>query len=48
MYRDDASSHVQELLQKTFWTGHPLGRPITCTLKTISGMEAEAFRSYRA
>ena len=48
MYRDDPSSHVQELLQKTFWAGHPLGRPITGTLETISGMEADAFRSYRA
>jgi predicted Zn-dependent peptidase len=47
MYRDEPSSHIQELLQKTFWAGHPLGRPLTGTLETISGMDAEAFRAYR-
>jgi len=48
MYRDDPSSHVQDLLQKTFWAGHPLGRPITGTLDSIAGMDADAFRSYRS
>ena len=48
MYEDEPSSRVQELLEKTQWAGHPLGRPITGTLQTIEGMDADAFRAYRA
>ena len=48
MYEDEPSSRVQELLEKTQWAGHPLGRPITGTLQTIEGMDASAFRAYRA
>ena len=48
MYRDEPSSHVQELLQQTYWSGHPLGRPLTGTEETIEEMDAAAFRSYRA
>ena len=48
MYEDEPSSRVQELLEKTHWEGHPLGRPITGTLQTIEGMDADAFRAYRA
>jgi predicted Zn-dependent peptidase len=48
MYEDEPSSRVQELLENTQWAGHPLGRPITGTLQTIEGMDAEAFRAYRA
>jgi predicted Zn-dependent peptidase len=48
MYEDEPSSRVQELLEKTQWAGHPLGRPITGTLQTIEGMDANAFRAYRA
>ena len=48
MYEDEPSSRVQELLEKTQWAGHALGRPITGTLQTIEGMDAAAFRAYRA
>ena len=48
MYEDEPSSRVQELLENTQWAGHPLGRPITGTLQTIEGMDADAFRAYRA
>lgn len=48
MYEDEPSSRVQELLEKTQWAGHALGRPITGTLQTIEGMDAAAFRTYRA
>lgn len=48
MYHDDPSSHVQDILQQTLWPGHPLGRPLTGTVQTISGMNADAFRSYRS
>lgn len=48
MYRDEPSSHVQELLNATFWPRHPLGRPLTGTLETIEGMGRQEFLDYRA
>ncbi len=48
MYRDEPSSHVQELLNATFWPKHPLGRPLTGTLETIEGMGRQEFLDYRA
>ena len=48
MYRDEPSSHVQELLNTTVWPGHPLGRPITGTLATIEGFGRDEFLDYRA
>lgn len=48
MYRDEPASHVQELLNATFWPGHPLGRPLTGTLESIESMGREEFLSYRA
>lgn len=48
MYRDEPSSHVQELLNATFWPRHPLGRPLTGTLETIEGMGRKEFQDYRA
>lgn len=48
MYEDEPASLVNDLLERKFWEGHPLGRPITGTLETIERMDADAFRSYRA
>lgn len=48
MYRDEPSSHVQELLNATFWPHHPLGRPLTGTAETIESMGRTEFLSYRA
>lgn len=48
MYRDEPSSHVQEILNTTVWPGHPLGRPITGTLATIEGFGRDEFLDYRA
>ncbi len=48
MYRDEPSSHVQELLNSTFWPRHPLGRPLTGTMETIEGMGKKEFLDYRA
>lgn len=48
MYRDEPSSHVQEILNSTFWPRHPLGRPITGTLETIERFGREDFLNYRA
>ena len=48
MYRDEPSSHVQELLNSLFWPRHPLGRPITGTIETIEAFGRDDFLSYRA
>jgi len=48
MYCDEPSSHVQEILNTTYWPNHPLGRPLTGTLKTIEGMGREEFLNYRS
>ena len=36
MYRDQPAQHAQELLTSTLWPGHPLGRPLTGTVETVS------------
>jgi predicted Zn-dependent peptidase len=38
MYFDQPQHHVQELLNATLWPGHPLGRPLTGTDKTLDSM----------
>ena len=47
MYRDEPSSHVQEMLNELYWHGHPLGRPLTGTLETIESFKREDFADYR-
>ena len=37
MYLDNPGQHVQELLSDALWPDHPLGRPLTGTVKSISG-----------
>lgn len=39
MYRDNPAQHVQELLSQTMWPEHPLGRPLTGTLESISKLK---------
>ncbi|GDX09679.1 peptidase M16 [Verrucomicrobiota bacterium] len=36
MYRDQPAQHAQELLTSTLWPRHPLGRPLTGTVETVS------------
>ena len=36
MYRDQPAQHAQELLTSTLWPKHPLGRPLTGTVETVS------------
>lgn len=38
MYRDQPAQHAQELLTATLWPGHPLGRPLTGTVETVSSI----------
>lgn len=47
MYRDEPSSHVQELMNQNFWPSHALGRPITGTMETVGSMGREDFLRYR-
>jgi predicted Zn-dependent peptidase len=41
MYFDEPQHHVQELINATLWPDHPLGRPLTGTLKTLNRMRRE-------
>ena len=36
MYKDHPAQHAQELLSETMWPKHPLGRPLTGTIESIS------------
>src|SRR5690606_24890671 len=47
MYRDEPSSHVQEMLNQHYWSGHALGRPLTGTPSTIASFRREDFLAYR-
>jgi predicted Zn-dependent peptidase len=38
---DDPHQHVQELINETFWPDHPLGRPLTGTLKTLNRLRRQ-------
>ena len=48
MYEDEPSLHVQEMLNASFWPGHPLGRPLTGTLETIRRFQRDDLLNYRA
>src|SRR5882724_12003412 len=39
MYRDQPDHYVHELLTETLWPGHPLGRSLTGTVKSLDGMD---------
>ena len=39
MYKDNPGHHVQELLSQTMWQKHPLGRPLTGTIESISAFD---------
>jgi len=47
MYHDNPSQHVQELLSETLWPNHPLGRPLTGTAETISGLTRDQFFQFK-
>src|SRR5260370_30543216 len=46
MCLDEPQHHVQELLNTTLWPGHPLGRPITGTPKTLDVITRSDLVSY--
>lgn len=47
MYRDEPSSHVQEMLNENYFYHHALGRPLAGTLQTIETFQREDFLKYR-
>ncbi|MEI9895047.1 MAG: pitrilysin family protein [Chthoniobacter sp.] len=46
MYRDQPAQHAQELLTATMWPKHPLGRPITGTVESVSHLHRPAITAF--
>jgi predicted Zn-dependent peptidase len=47
MYRDQPAQHAQELLTETMWPGHPLGRPLTGTVDSISRLNRKELTTFQ-
>ena len=47
MYLDQPQHHVHELLNEILWPGHPLGRPLTGTEKTLDGLTRSHLVNYQ-
>ena len=47
MYRDQPAHHAHELLTATLWPSHPLGRPLTGSVDTVSQMNRENILAFR-
>ena len=46
MYYEDPQQHVQELINETLWPNHPLGRPLTGTVKTLNRLTRDDLVSF--
>jgi predicted Zn-dependent peptidase len=46
MVNDDPETAVHELFVRDFWKGHPLGRPITGSKRTIASFGEEGLRAF--
>jgi predicted Zn-dependent peptidase len=46
MYRDQPAQHAQELLTATMWPEHPLGRPITGTVESVSSLRRPGIAAF--
>jgi len=46
MYEDSPDAMVQDLIAQTIWDGHPLGRPVIGTRKTVSRLRRADFVRY--
>ncbi|HEY9869978.1 MAG TPA: pitrilysin family protein [Candidatus Obscuribacterales bacterium] len=46
MYEDDPEDLSQEILILNVWPDHPLGRPITGTMETVSGIDSEMLKTH--
>lgn len=47
MYRDQPAQHAQELLTETMWPEHPLGRPLTGTVESISQLNRKELMAFQ-
>jgi predicted Zn-dependent peptidase len=47
MYKDIPSYHVDDLLNETMWKGHPLGRPLAGTYKSVRAINKEKLKRYK-
>ena len=47
MYRDQPDHYVHELLTETLWPGHPLGRSLTGTAKSLDGMDRGGLLAFK-
>jgi predicted Zn-dependent peptidase len=47
MYLDQPHHQVQEILNETLWPGHPLGRPLTGTEKTLEKLSRTDLLGYK-
>lgn len=47
MYKDNPAHHVQELLSQTMWHKHPLGRPLTGTIESISSFDRSKLMDFK-
>lgn len=47
MYKDQPQHYVQELLNAALWPGHPLGRPLTGTNRSVDAITRRAMLRYR-
>lgn len=45
-YRDQPQHLVQELLNETLWPGHPMGRPIEGTPRSLDGLNRARLREF--
>lgn len=46
MYRDQPQHYVQEILNATMWPGHPLGRSITGSNRTLDGIQRKSLLTF--
>ncbi len=46
MYQENPSDHIHDLLSIALWPNHPLGRPITGTVKSIKAIHAESLKEF--
>lgn len=46
MYMDTPEDLVQDILYEIIWKGHPIGKPITGTIESISSLKKDAILKY--
>jgi predicted Zn-dependent peptidase len=47
MYHDQPDHYVHELLTESLWPGHPLGRSLAGTVKSLDGMDRRALLNFK-